>query len=319
MFEFIEVLRAIAVALITNSHFDGVYPWNISWGGCPGVSLFFIISGFLLVKGVKRDNFFPWWGKKVIRLYVPLTIVNLITVMIGYRHATVSLFFFPININLWYVPAITLLYIVYYLVLRLKNGVYRVPALLLTVVVYALSYMFKYRSEFFVEPEVAFRLLYGFIAMLLGSLIYDFRDSEKLKAKRKLWVILGVFSCGGFLFFKLFMNRIPVFLKLQFMTQVFGVAFAAFMMLAGLGYEKEAQRFMKTRSGKIVGMISTCSLEIYLVQFAVIAYLKQLPFPVNFTIIILGVIIIGKGVQIASHLVLKQWYGCTNKEREKSI
>lgn len=40
MFEFIEVLRAIAVTLITNSHFDGVYPWNISWGGCPGVALF---------------------------------------------------------------------------------------------------------------------------------------------------------------------------------------------------------------------------------------------------------------------------------------
>ena len=33
MLAFIEVLRALAVALITNSHFDGVYPVNISWGG----------------------------------------------------------------------------------------------------------------------------------------------------------------------------------------------------------------------------------------------------------------------------------------------
>lgn len=82
-------------------------------GRVSGRSAFFIISGFLLVKGVQKDNFFPWWGKKVIRLYVPLTIVNLITVIIGYRHVTVSLFLFPININLWYVPAITMLYIVY--------------------------------------------------------------------------------------------------------------------------------------------------------------------------------------------------------------
>lgn len=37
MYSFIELLRALAAMLITNSHFDGVYPWNISWGGCPGV------------------------------------------------------------------------------------------------------------------------------------------------------------------------------------------------------------------------------------------------------------------------------------------
>lgn len=36
MYSFIELLRAIAALLITNSHFDGVYPWDISWGvsGC---------------------------------------------------------------------------------------------------------------------------------------------------------------------------------------------------------------------------------------------------------------------------------------------
>lgn len=33
MYEFIELLRALAVALITNSYFDGVYPVDISWGG----------------------------------------------------------------------------------------------------------------------------------------------------------------------------------------------------------------------------------------------------------------------------------------------
>jgi peptidoglycan/LPS O-acetylase OafA/YrhL len=33
MYEFIELLRAVAALLITNSHFDGVYPWNSSRGG----------------------------------------------------------------------------------------------------------------------------------------------------------------------------------------------------------------------------------------------------------------------------------------------
>lgn len=39
LFSFVELLRAIATILITNSHFDGVYPLDISWGGCPGVAL----------------------------------------------------------------------------------------------------------------------------------------------------------------------------------------------------------------------------------------------------------------------------------------
>ena len=113
MYSFVELLRAFAAALITNSHFDGVYPWNISWGGCPGVALFFAISGFLLVKSVSKEHFFPWWIKKVIRLYIPLTIVNIITVLVGFRKPSVLLFLFPIN-TLWYVPVIAILYIPYY-------------------------------------------------------------------------------------------------------------------------------------------------------------------------------------------------------------
>lgn len=122
MYSFIELLRALAAMLITNSHFDGVYPWNISWGGCPGVALFFLISGFVLVKSVQKEKFFPWWLKKVMRLYIPLSIVNIVTVLIGYRTPSIMLFIFPININLWYVPAITVLYIAYYLIIRKLNG-----------------------------------------------------------------------------------------------------------------------------------------------------------------------------------------------------
>lgn len=122
MYLFIELLRALAAMLITNSHFDGVYPWNISWGGCPGVALFFFISGFVLVKSVQKENFFSWWLKKVARLYIPLSIVNLVTVLIGYRMPSINLFLFPININLWYVPTIAVLYIVYYFILRKLGG-----------------------------------------------------------------------------------------------------------------------------------------------------------------------------------------------------
>lgn len=150
--------------------------------------------------------------------------------------------------------------------------------------------MIRYRNKFFVEPEIGFRLLYGFIAMMIGSLIFDHKDSEKLKSKRAMWLLFGVVSCGGFLFIKLLINKVSVLMRFQFMTQVFGVAFAMFMMLAGLGYEKEIQAFMGTRMGRAVELISSCSLEIYLVQFVIIMYLKEMIFPINLIAILLAIV-----------------------------
>lgn len=155
-------------------------------------------------------------------------------------------------------------------------------------VVYSVSYLGRYRDEFFVEPEIGFRLLYGFIAMMIGSLIYDYKNNEILKSRRAIWLCLGVASCGGFLMTKLLLNRIQILMRFQFMTQVFGVAFAVFMMLAGIGYEMEIQKVVKTRTGRVIKLISACSLEIYLVQFAIIGYLKRIMFPVNLIVILVA-------------------------------
>ena len=287
MYSFIELLRALAVLLITNSHFDGVYPWDISWGGCSGVAIFFLISGFLLVKGCSEYNFFPWWKKKVMRLYIPLTLVNVVTILIGFRTASISLFVFPIGINLWYVPAISIFYIFYYFIIRkFRSDIYKIVTIFFIIVIYAINYVMQYRNEFFVEPELTFRLLYGFTAMLIGSLIYDHRNSNTFKTKRIMWLILGIGSCGGFLFVKLFINYgFLIFIKIQFITQVFGVAFALFMLLAGIGYENDIRKLMKTWIGKILRKVSTYSLDIYLVQFVIIYYLKNIIFPINFILI----------------------------------
>ena len=129
-------------------------------------------------------------------------------------------------------------------------------------------------------------MLYGFIAMMIGSLIYDYKNNEILKSRRAIWLCLGVASCGGFLMTKLLLNRIQILMRFQFMTQVFSVAFAVFMMLAGIGYEMEIQKVVKTRTGRVIKLISACSLEIYLVQFAIIGYLKRIMFPVNLIVIV---------------------------------
>ena len=49
MFEFVIYLKALATILITNSHFDTIYPISqLSMGGSIGNSIFFCVSGFCL-------------------------------------------------------------------------------------------------------------------------------------------------------------------------------------------------------------------------------------------------------------------------------
>lgn len=84
--------------------------------------------------------------------------------------------------------------------------------------VVTVSYVVRYKDEFFVEPEVGFRLLYEFISMMIGSILYDHKNSDRVKSKRLMSLFQGIASCGGFLFMKLFLNRVHLLMRFQFMT-----------------------------------------------------------------------------------------------------
>lgn len=86
MFYFIEYLRAIATLLVANSHFKGVYPNDIlSFGGGFGLALFYMISGFLLANIQNDTKLYKWYLPKLMRLYIPLFIVRIIEIIVGYR------------------------------------------------------------------------------------------------------------------------------------------------------------------------------------------------------------------------------------------
>ena len=71
--------------LIANSHFKGVYPTDLlSFGGGFGLALFYMISCFLLANIKPNAKLTSWYTKKVVRLYIPLVILKLIEMLIGY-------------------------------------------------------------------------------------------------------------------------------------------------------------------------------------------------------------------------------------------
>mgnify|MGYP000293741144 CR=1 FL=1 len=107
MIEFIVFLRCLATCLITNSHFDNIYPIaELATGGVLGNSIFFFVSGYCL--SVKKQGFIRWILKKSYKLYVPLWIVQVFCTIIGiYKFDSIIQVFkmYVLPTNYWFLPA----------------------------------------------------------------------------------------------------------------------------------------------------------------------------------------------------------------------
>lgn len=297
--QYIDLLRFFACVLITNSHLKGVYPLDISFGGCPGNCLFFLISGFLLsgtdFKGLK---FYKWYFPKIIRLYISLWIVALISLPIKYYRIRPSLFLFPIE-QFWFIPTIIILYAVYYFVMK-HFCKYKYLFIGLDILIYIKLYIYVFNTnEFFVERHIVYLILYGFIAMILGSGLRELMQNKSRGVHSLYLLIVLTGGCLGlFLVMKLWIATSSVLaLKLQFLTQAFSMLFACFALMSCKSIEQKIDVFMrKTALGKIVTHISVSTLEIYLIQYMIISYCKPLAFPIN--IILISILLIMCGVTV---------------------
>ena len=61
-------LRILAMILITNSHFGGIYPKSsMAFGGLLGNIIFFAVSGYCLAD--IKEPFGKWYPKRLLRIY----------------------------------------------------------------------------------------------------------------------------------------------------------------------------------------------------------------------------------------------------------
>ena len=83
MYSFIDCLKIIAMALITNAHYENIYPLSIiANGGLLGDMIFFAVSGFCLFN--IKDDFLKWYSKRISRIYPSVWLVTLICLAVQY-------------------------------------------------------------------------------------------------------------------------------------------------------------------------------------------------------------------------------------------
>src|SRR5262245_3464072 len=120
----LDVLRALAILLVTNSHLDAIYPdARMSTGGAFGNALFFFISGWGLALGIGPTSAFgPWIARRLLRIYVPLWTAVALIALIAPGHVTrhdlpwLQTWVWPTWY--WFVSAIVLFYPPYFALAR---------------------------------------------------------------------------------------------------------------------------------------------------------------------------------------------------------
>lgn len=260
MFYFIEYLRAIATALIANSHFKGVYPNDIlSFGGGYGLALFYMISGFLLASIHRETRFFKWYLPKIVRLYIPLFIVKVLGILVGTTKidslgSIIRNFVFP---GTWFGASMVILYPVYFCLVKYwftEKG-FRRPAIVIGLSAACYCVLFFSRagiatfsletlaieSPFSIETPYLIALFVWLVCMMVGYLV---RKADSIRVHRPVWIAGVVVSVAAFLLIKL-MTRNGGHTAMQFFLGVVYVGFALSLFMIFQGLEQWCQGFWR--------------------------------------------------------------------------
>lgn len=322
MFQFIVYLRAICAMIITNAHYEDIYPVSIiANGGLLGDVLFFAISGYCIYN--IKDNFIKWYGKRIQRIYPAVWIITVVYLVLGFYHAGSGKELFELLIYPTYyhfVASIMVLYIIYYVIIfmlkRFGRNRSRLLKLYMVVVfgIYVLIYLINYDKSYYhidsvYEPLIRFLF---FESMLLGAWFREKSTIITAKIRKSDWigtiVLFGIYFAS-----KLMFSRYELLAPYQILNQIvlFGLLFYIFRLFAGM--EQYYEKLPKV-VGIIANNVSGITLEIYLVQYALIPRLNILGFPVNFILVTMGIWITAMILNKLSSSVIN---GISNAVRRK--
>ena len=306
MILYVTFLRFLATCLITNSHYGNIYPLSIiANGGLLGDLLFFSVSGFCLAE--IRLPFYKWYAKRLCRIYPAVWLITILYALMGvYTVAQgkfVELFVYPTAYH--FVASIVILYIIYYLAIKIpfvQKHFWQV--MLAEVVVWLGIYFTVYdRSYYHIDNvhEPMIRFLY-FDAMMLGW-YFRKRKTEVSLPKIGNWMVLFLLFVSYFVS-KLAFVRYEKLALLQIVNQVilFLLVYSIWRCLAGMDVKlKNMPRWL----WRIINYISGITLEIYVVQYVIIDQFENWVFPVNWLVVTAVIVIAASILHVASQYVTK--------------
>lgn len=292
---FITFLRALAACLITNAHYEGVYPTDLlANGGLIGDVIFFAVSGYCLYQ--VKGNFLTWYTKRIYRCYLPVVIITAVYMVLGfYKHEGDFLWWYIYPTNYHFVASIVVLYIPFFVIMKVDALKKRIPLIMIALsVIYLVSYIFVYDKSYYHidtvrEPFVRFLFMES---MLLGA--YFKRNDLKYRNDFSWWQPIAV-AAAFVLYFasKLIFSRKENLAEFQIINQIliFALLFFVFRMFSGLDGALEN---MPKPIKAVVSFLAGITLEIYVVQYVLIDIIVSaqiFSFPMNWIVLTLSILL----------------------------
>lgn len=312
MYQFVYWLKAIAAIFITNSHYADIWPVSaLAFGGHLGNCLYFFVSGFCLYH--IRESFPKWYLKRAIRIYPSLWICAAVFLLTGWYHfGTFLAGFHCLIYPTWFhfIGTIMLMYILFYIVRWVLNKTHlKTQTVMLAVLLAFMAiYVFRFDKTYYHIDDVNEKWVRFQFAesMLMGAL---FREKYETIDKKIRWFdIAGVpLMLVVYLASKLAFSRVGSLSAVQFIHPM--VLLLLVYCVAVLAVKLEKNGFFEAVNAKVsrvVYFLSAITLEIYLVQYPIIAKLNELLFPLNFLAVTGLVIVCAWIVHWLSGLVQKK-------------
>lgn len=298
MLQFIYVIKTFATILITNSHFDNLYPVAaLSIGGALGNSLFFLASGFCLSSRVK-ERWDKWMIHCIKRIYPALWSISLLLIFLGEivltKENILTTFLFPYN-SFWFISAILVSYGVIWVVIKYFSNRLYIPGIITVITYFVCYFLCLDLSKWSVEGASFFKYIFYFGVMLCGvSLRKKIQYIERI-VNHKSALLFGATVLSLVIYFigKILIVSTSWFCYIQFLTQAatlaFGITCFIWMISLESLFKKRKQKFW-IKASTVVG---SSTLEIYLINYVICRWAEQFAFPVNIVIAMFLILIIG--------------------------
>lgn len=306
---FITLLRAIATCLITNSHYTGIYPTDlIANGGLIGDMVFFAVSGYCLynVKG----SFFKWYSKRIIRCYLPIVLITVVYMLLGFYtltdHSFVWWYIYPTKYI--FISSIVVLYIPFYIIMKIdifKKHILQVMIALfiISVVIYLLPLYDKsyYHIDKVNEPMI--RILF-IESMLLGA-YFKQKGKAVFSGFKPRYLIATIISFVAYFASKMLFSKMSSVSNFQIFNWVFIfiLLYCIFVLFASM---EEHYNKLPKPIVSVISYLAGITLEIYVVQGAIIDLLRPfLFFPLNWFAITASILLTATLLNFICKKILK--------------
>lgn len=316
---YITVLKALAACLITNAHYTGIYPTDlIANGGLIGDVIFFAVSGYCL-SNIKM-NFPRWYGKRLIRCYLPVILATAVYMLLGAyslgEHPFLWWYGYPTYYH--FIASIVVLYIPFYIIMSIPKLKENLPWVMAAIgAVYLLVYLFFYdRSYYHIdavrEPMIRFLFMES---MLLGA--YFKQKDAHYRNRFSGWHVVALVASFVLYFVSkfAFSSGGPVLCHLQIINQVWILVLLYFTLRVFSGLDTRLANMPKWVKG-VIGYIATLTLEIYVVQYVLIDWIRPLfGFPLNWIVLTASILAAAVVLHYVCKLIL--WPFEATKRKDK--